>query len=179
MPRAAAKSGPIGMTMTKSRMLTNCTAATSRTTARSRCSGVRVAARVRGPGPGGHDRAGEVGDHGFTPRAGVEVAADGDVIARRDCVRDVAGELVALCRPAGDAAREQMYADHPQIVRAGNVDPRPGEPAVSHGGIGPPAAALDRVAADDSVRDLQAGARLARGMAGRAADCVGERLDVR
>jgi len=44
---AAAKSGPIGITITKSRMLTNCTAATSRTTARSRCSGVRMAALFR------------------------------------------------------------------------------------------------------------------------------------
>src|SRR5258708_32959602 len=38
MPKDAAKSGPKGMTMTKSRMLTNCTAATSSTTARSRLS---------------------------------------------------------------------------------------------------------------------------------------------
>src|ERR1700704_2839926 len=39
MPSAAAKSGPIGITITKSRMLTNWTAATRKTTARSRLSG--------------------------------------------------------------------------------------------------------------------------------------------
>src|SRR6266481_730531 len=39
MPSAAAKSGPIGITITKSRILTNCTAPTSSTTASSRLAG--------------------------------------------------------------------------------------------------------------------------------------------
>src|SRR5256885_14477009 len=50
MPRAAAKSGPIGITITKSRMLTNCTAATSSTTASSRLRGedIRLIGCCRG-----------------------------------------------------------------------------------------------------------------------------------
>src|SRR5438105_5062759 len=111
MPSARAKSGPIGITMTKSRMLTNCTAATSSTTARSRCSRVRVTsalmpaswprcnARDHARSERGGFRSGR--QAGDCSEPGADAAADGAGEAKR--VFQVSFERVAREQPGDEA----------------------------------------------------------------------------
>src|ERR1700682_445424 len=105
MPKAAAKSGPMGMTMTKSRMLMNCTAATSSTTARSRLS------TLTGPFDAGGGRAGSY----------LEAPDERHVIGlspeRARLVAEPAGSV--QIDPAHRRAGEEMVEVHAQVHEAG------------------------------------------------------------
>src|SRR5205814_4447673 len=109
MPRAAAKSGPIGITITKSRMLTNCTAATSSTTASSRLRGedIRLIGCCRG---------GEVA----RPGSDVEAPDQRHVVAlspeRARAVAEAAGPLQVA--PADVAGGEEVVEVHAQVHEA-------------------------------------------------------------
>src|SRR5260370_20446320 len=105
MPKDAAKSGPKGMTMTKSRMLTNCTAATSSTTARSRLS------IFTGPSDAG---AGSAGSNLETPDERHVVGLSEE---RTRLVAEPAGAV--QIDPAHRRAGEEMVEVHAQVHEAG------------------------------------------------------------
>src|SRR5256885_9237142 len=90
MPSAAAKSGPIGMTMTKSRMLTNCTAATSSTTARSRRSSTSLGCHAASVGADLQRVAVDDGGAGVAGHAEVVGAGGGRRLEQEREVADAA-----------------------------------------------------------------------------------------
>jgi hypothetical protein len=95
--------------------------------------------------------------HELPPRAGVEVSSHGEVVARGDVRLDVLHQAGALIVAAGAARAEQVHAHHPEILRAWDVDARPGEVVVGDVGVRPLTRGEDGIAADDPIRDLRSG----------------------
>src|SRR5438477_6351129 len=125
MPSAAAKSGPIGITITKSRMLTNWTAATSSTTARSCLSGCCSMRPFRCRPQGLGSERGQA--HSITADgAGSGVAGDPDEVGAGGEqaaleVRVVAGAAVVV---VGDLAVRRIVEADVRVAarRAGRLD---------------------------------------------------------
>src|SRR5260370_22537288 len=105
MPEDDAKSGPRGMTMTKSRMVTDCTAAASSATARSRVS------IFTGPSDAG---AGSAGSNLETPDERHVVGLSEE---RTRLVAEPAGAV--QIDPAHRRAGEEMIEVHAQVHEAG------------------------------------------------------------
>src|SRR5205085_5473719 len=105
----------IGITITKSRMLTNCTAATSRTTARSRCSGVRIA--PLGCRSVGRDSQSITGDDGSDVEPADERHVIGFAPERAGPVAESARPLEV--EPLETAAGEEVVEVHSQVHEAG------------------------------------------------------------